>query len=118
MLLVFGGLLVFCSLFLAIVQHSIAAIWSPILFGSVLLGIGLLYGFYGYQFRRVYRKAPLLRDRRTLDVDDQALRFKTANSEGRAPWEAYIKFAENKDTFILFQQGNQIFIHIPKRGTL
>ena len=99
----------------AISQQALSGLWAGLIWGSLLLGIAVLYGFYGYQFRRVYRKAPLLSDRRSPDVDDRALHFKTANSEGRSPWEAHIKFAEDENTFILFQQDNQIFIPIPKR---
>jgi hypothetical protein len=110
-----GALLIASGAVVAIAGHALSGLWPPLLWGSILLGIAVFYGFYGYQFRRVYRKAPLLRERRTLDVDDETLQFKTTNSEGRTTWSAYIKFAENKDVFILFQQGNQIFVPIPKR---
>jgi hypothetical protein len=43
------------------------------------------------------------------------LSFKTETSDSRVPWNSYTKFAEDEKTFILFQQGNQIFIPIPKR---
>jgi YcxB-like protein len=114
-LAVLGAFLIVFGAIAAVSQHALSALWPAFLWGSILLCIAVLYGFYGYQFRRVYRKAPLLRERRTLDVDDSTLQFKTATSEGRTTWDAYIKFAENKDTFILFQQGNQIFVPIPKR---
>jgi hypothetical protein len=111
----FGVLLSMYGVFTAIAKHTLSALWPGLIWGSILLGIGALYGFYGYHFRRMYRKVPLLRARRNLDIDDHNIQFKTATSESRTPWDVYIKFAENKDTFILFQQGNQIFIPIPKR---
>jgi hypothetical protein len=114
-LVLLGALVIGCGIIVAIADSAFSGLWAPLIWGSILLGIAVLYGFYGYQFRRVYRKAPLLRERRTLDVDDHNFQFKTATSESRVPWDAYIKFAENKDTFILFQQGNQIFVPIPKR---
>jgi hypothetical protein len=57
----------------------------------------------------------MLQDRRTLEIDNTSLHFTSASSDGRTSWQAYIKFAESNETFILFQQGNQIFIPIPKR---
>jgi len=114
-LVVLGALVIACGIIAAMAEQALSGLWAPLFWGSILLAIAVLYGFYGYQFRRVYRKAPLLRERRTLDIDDHTIQFKTASSESRTAWDAYIKFAENKDTFILFQQGNQIFVPIPKR---
>jgi hypothetical protein len=114
-LVVLGAFLIVCGAIAAVSRHALSGLWAGLLWGSLLLSIAVFYGFYGYQFRRVYRKAPLLRERRSLDIDDRTLQFKTETSEGRTTWDAYIKFAENKDTFILFQQGNQIFVPIPKR---
>lgn len=114
-LVVLGTLVIACGIIAAMAEHALSGLWAPFIWGSILWGIAVPYGFYGYQFRRVYRKAPLLRECRTLDIDDHNIQFKTATSESRVPWDAYIKFAENKDTFILFQQGNQIFVPIPKR---
>src|SRR5579871_1394260 len=107
-----GVLIIAAGVIAAIGKSSFSGMLPVLLWGSILLLLPLLWG---YQFRRVYRKAPLLRDPRTLDIDDNALHFATANSEGRTTWEAYIKFAENESVFILFQQGNQIFVPIPKR---
>jgi hypothetical protein len=89
----------------------IKVLWPIILWGCFILCIPLLNKF---QIRRIYRKTPLLQDRRTLDLDSSALRFATHNSDSRAPWETYTRFAENEETFILFQQGERIFIPIPK----
>jgi hypothetical protein len=111
-LVVLGAFLIVSGAIAAVSRHALSELWAGLLSGSLLLSIAV---FYGYQFRRVYRKAPLLRERRSLDVDDSTLQFKTETSEGRTTWDAYIKFAENEDTFILFQQGNQIFVPIPKR---
>jgi hypothetical protein len=114
-LVMLGALLIAVGVLAAIAENSLSGLWPTLIWGSILLGIAALYGFYGYQFRRIYRKAPLLRERRTLDIDDHNIQFRTESSEGRSTWDAYIKFAENKDTFILFQQGNQIFVPIPQR---
>ena len=102
----------------------VAAIIPVITIHSVLLG-SILF-FYGLlllsvplirraRFRRQYRTNPLFHDGRTLDVDGGQLRWKTESSEGASNWSVYSKFAENKKTFILFQQGNRIFIPISKR---
>jgi len=108
----FGVLLIAFSAITAIERPSINGLWPAILWGTLLLCVPLLWN---YQFRRAYRKTPLLRDRRTLDLDSSHLSFKTETSDGRAPWSSYTKFAEDEKIFILFQQGNQLFIPIPKR---
>jgi hypothetical protein len=71
--------------------------------------------FRSFQFRRQYRKMPMLRDRRTLSVDDTILLSSTADSESRTTWSAYTRFGEDKKTFVLFVQGNRVFIPFPKR---
>jgi hypothetical protein len=107
-----GVLLIASGVISAIERPNITGLWPVILWGTVLLCVPLLWN---YQFRRAYRKAPLLRDRRTLDLDSSHITFKTETSDARVPWNFYTKFAENEKIFILFQQGNQIFIPIPKR---
>ena len=109
---VFGALLIASAAITAIAKHNFSGTWPIALWGTALFCFPL---FWSYQFRRVYRKTPLLRNRRTLDLDDSHLYFKTENSDSRAPWQTYTKFFEDDNTFILFQQGNQIFIPIPKR---
>ncbi|HTD96892.1 MAG TPA: YcxB family protein [Edaphobacter sp.] len=100
------------GLIAAILKNNVSILWPVMLWGSILLLLPLLSG---YQFRRVYRKVPLLRALRNVDIDENKLYFTTASSDGRTTWEAYIRFAENERAFIFFQQGNQIFIPIPKR---
>jgi hypothetical protein len=107
-----GVFLIAIGVVAAIRRQDSTGLWPVVLWGTVLLCIPLLWN---YQFRRAYRKIPLLRDRRTLDLDSSHLSFKTETSDSRVPWNSYTKFAEDEKTFILFQQGNQIFIPIPKR---
>jgi hypothetical protein len=111
-LLGFGLLLILGSIVSMIASGSGTAGLAPFLWGSFLVSMPLLWA---YQFRKQYRKNSLLHDRRSLDVDNAQLHFKTSTSESTSTWASYIRFAENESTFILFQQGNQIFIPIPKR---
>ena len=108
----FGVLIIAAAVAGAIIRGNPAGLWISLIWGSVLACVPLLSG---YQLRRAYRKTPLLHDRRTLEIDGTTLHFTSASSESRTTWTPYIKFAENNDTFIVFQQGNQIFIPIPKR---
>jgi hypothetical protein len=109
---VLGAVLILFGAVAAIGKRDVSGLWPVMLWGSILLALPMLWAF---QFRRVYRKSPMLQGRRTLEIDDTSLHFTSANSDGRTNWQAYIKFAESNETFILFQQGNQIFIPIPKR---
>ncbi len=109
---VFGVLLILCALIFAVLRDQWMSAFAPIVWGLLLSCIPLLWT---YQFRKVYRKTPMLQIPRTLEIDDSSLHFTSSDSESRSPWHTFIKFAENDRTFILFQQGNQIFIPIPKR---
>jgi len=108
----FGVLLITFSIVPMVRDHSITPGVASLLWGSLLVCMPLLRN---YQFRKQYRKNSLLHDRRSLDVDDTQLRFKTSTSESSSTWSSYTKFAENDRTFIVFQQGNQIFVPLPKR---
>jgi hypothetical protein len=108
---ILGAVFFVAALITAIAKHNLSGMLPIMLWGALLLCIPLLWS---YQFRRVYRKNPLLRDRRTVDLDDSHLRFKTESSDSRVPWQSYTRFFEDDKTFILFQQGNKFFITIPK----
>ena len=101
-----------------------ASIIPVITIQSVALSLILL--FYGLlllsippirrnRIRRQYRANPLYLEGRTLDVDEGHLRWKTESTESASKWSVYSKFAENEKAFILFTQGNRVFIPISKR---
>jgi hypothetical protein len=108
---IIGAVFLAAAAITAIAKHNLSAMWPIMLWGAILVCIPLLWS---YKFRRVYRKTPPLHDRRTLDLDDTHLSFKTQNSNSRTPWQSYTRFFEDDKTFILFQQGNQFFVPIPK----
>jgi YcxB-like protein len=66
-------------------------------------------------YRRRIRKNPNSHLLRSLDIDGESLYFKTADSEGRAAWQAFSKVAEDDRVFVLFQRGDRLYIPIPKR---
>jgi hypothetical protein len=107
-----GVFLVTCCLIEAIIRHHFLTVIAPLIWGLLLSCIPLVWI---YQFRKAYRKTPLLQVPRTLEIDDSSLHFTTSDSESRSPWQFFLSFSENDRTFILFQQGNQIFFPIPKR---
>jgi hypothetical protein len=49
-----------------------------------------------------------------LDLDGMGLRLTTSTGISRSAWQVYSKFAEDKDSFILFELGNHKFLPIPK----
>lgn len=108
-----GAILVATATVTLIAGTTLSSVLSLLLLG--LFWICLPTVFYPFQFRRSYRKTPLLRERRSLDLDQDSLRFSSETSDSRTSWRTYTKFAENARTFILFQQGNQVFIPISKR---
>jgi hypothetical protein len=107
-----GALFLIAAAITAVAKHNLSGMLPIFLWGVILVCIPQLWS---YQFRRAYRKNPRLRDRRTLDLDDSHLRFKTDNSDSHTTWQSYTRFFEDDKTFILFQQGNRFFISIPKR---
>jgi hypothetical protein len=107
----FGVLLITFSVVPMVRDHSVTPGVASLIWGSFLVCMPLLRN---YQFRTQYRKNSLLHDRRSLEVDDTQLHFKTSTSEGSSTWSSCTRFAENDDTFIIFQQGNQIFVPLPK----
>jgi hypothetical protein len=109
---VFGAILIATALILCILTRQFAAVWPAALVGLILMCVPILWT---YQFRKQYRKMPMLHGRRSLDIDATGLHFITEQSDSRTSWELFIHFAENDDSFVLFQQGNRIFIPIPKR---
>jgi hypothetical protein len=129
---------------LATKTHSkLAVYWRyiPAVFGAILLVPGFIFALYygspigallalplgliliispilsDKRFSEQYRKTPMLKDSRSLDIDDSGLRFRTANSDVRTMWEPYRGFAENDQIFIVFPQTSPVvFLPIPKRA--
>jgi hypothetical protein len=111
-LTIFGVLLIGGSVVSAIAARTVAAAWAPFLWGSFVVCLPLLWS---RQFRKQYRNNALLREPRSVEVDDSGWQFKSASSEGKIAWTAFTKFRENERVFVLFQQGNGIFVPIPKQ---
>jgi hypothetical protein len=65
---------------------------------------------FGRDFRRK-RSHHLLH---SLDVDRNGLRLETSDSTTRTAWQNYSKFAEDSNTFVLFQKTGHEFFAIPK----
>jgi hypothetical protein len=109
---VFGAILIASALVLYILSRQIATVWPIALWGLLVLCAPILWT---YQFHKQYRKMPMLHGRRSLDIDETGTHFITPEVDSRISWESFIHFAENDDSFVLFQQGSRIFIPIPKR---
>lgn len=66
-------------------------------------------------FRKQFRSSPKLAETQTLTLDDAGLHFSSASVNSAVAWSVYTKFVEDKSNFLIMQQGNLIFVPIPKR---
>ncbi len=91
--------------------------WSSVasLFILGLFWLCLPTLLYPFQIRRAYKKAPVLKERRTHTLEHEFVSISSGSLESRTGWNFYCGYAENEKTFLVFQQGNQIFIPLPKR---
>jgi hypothetical protein len=109
---VFGTVLILCGAFMTISQGSLSGMWPVFVWGTFLL---LIPAINRYQYRRQYRKMPMFHGKRLLEIDDTSLHFVAPDSDSRTTWQVYTKYAENDHVFVLFQQGERMFIPLPKR---
>jgi hypothetical protein len=83
----------------------------------VLGAIPILAGFVYRRrtaFGREYRRSVQFHLLQVLNLDTTGLRIGTDKPVIQLGWNAYTKFAENAQVFILFQQGNHHFLPIVK----
>lgn len=75
----------------------------------------LLPATFRRALRRQYRNNPMLSEARTLQADFSGLHFRSASSSTDQTWSNYVAYAEDASSFLLIQQGNLLFVPIPKR---
>jgi hypothetical protein len=66
------------------------------------------------QSRVEYKKLRQFHLLQELELDAMGLRLTTTGGISRSAWQVYSKFAEDKNSFILFELGNHKFLPIPK----
>jgi len=83
-------------------------------FGLAILVVQLYFTRLG--FGREYRRSVALRLPARVEIDETGLHCVTSESDIRSSWRLYRKYSENKSTFVLFKQGSQAFVPIPKHS--
>jgi hypothetical protein len=87
---------------------------------DLLLTLGVIPIFIGVltlrrrMMQREYRKLRNLHPLQAVDFDNNGLRNSTTDAVTRTEWKIYSKFAEDKDSFVLFHTGSVTFFPVPK----
>jgi hypothetical protein len=87
---------------------------------DLLMTLGALPIMLAYLYMRrsrldkEYRKLRSLHLLQALDIDTQGFRLVTSEGIVRTKWTTYSKFAEDKESFVLFHRDSVVFFPIPK----
>ena len=87
---------------------------------DLLLTLGVVPIFIGVltlrrrAMQKEYRKLRNLHPLQAVDFDNAGLRNSTTDAIVRTEWKIYSKYAEDKDSFVLFQTGSVLFFPVPK----
>ena len=65
--------------------------------------------------RKVYAKSTNMHGPLSLDLDDAGLRFQGRTFASNVSWDHFTRFYQDKDSFVIFQQGQTVFNLLPKR---
>jgi hypothetical protein len=112
------GPYIFCIVWIA--ASYIPAVLDPSADLDLLLTLGVLpivLGFLALRRKRIKREYAKLKEfhlLQVLDLDAAGLRLFTTAGTSRSAWQVYSKFSEDDKSFILYLQGNQTFLPIPK----
>ncbi len=99
-----------------VVHPNVQSLRDSLIFGSIgpaLLLLQLYLAKLG--FGREYRRAAALRLPATIDIDGTGVHWVTAESDGRSSWRIFLKYSEDRSSFVLFHRGSLAFVPIPKR---
>jgi hypothetical protein len=112
------GPYIFCIVWLA--AALVPALLDPNAELDLLLTLGVLpiiLGFLALRRKRMryeYSKLKSFHLLQALDLDAAGLRLITTAGTSRSAWQVYTKFVEDKTSFILYVQGSETFVPIPK----
>jgi hypothetical protein len=87
---------------------------------DMLLTLGVMPIFIGIlalrrrTMHREYSKLRSLHPLQAVDVDGIGLRNSTTDAVTRTDWKIFSKFAEDKDSFVLFHEASVLFFPVPK----
>ena len=112
----FAALWVLMCLTPFVAHRNIRDLRDGLIFGSIgpaLLALQLYLVKLG--FGREYRRSAALRLPATVDLDDTGLHWVTTESDSRSNWRIFLKYSEDRSSFVLFHRGSLAFVPIPKR---
>jgi hypothetical protein len=87
---------------------------------NLLLTLGVIPIFIGVMalrrrtMTREYRKLRNLHPLQAVDIDGIGLRNSTTDAIVRTDWKVYSKYAEDKNSFVLFHAESVLFFPVPK----
>jgi hypothetical protein len=111
-MLVGGGLCLLVGAVVAVVGPFSSAL-PPLLLAAFWLGYPFVY--IPFKLRRDFRKHPNFARECQVHVDDDGLRSQSDVSTGETKWEAFVKFRETPNLFMLYLGGRMSKV-IPKRA--
>jgi YcxB-like protein len=81
--------------------------------GVIPIFIGVL-GLRRKSMAKEYRKLRSLHPLQAVDIDGIGLRNSTTDAITRTDWKVYSRYAEDKDSFVLFHADSVLFFPVPK----
>jgi hypothetical protein len=81
--------------------------------GVIPIFIGVL-GLRRKSMAKEFRKLRSLHPLQAVDIDGIGLRNSTTDAIVRTDWKIYSRFAEDKDSFVLFHADSVLFFPVPK----
>jgi YcxB-like protein len=93
-----------------------SADWGKVGFGlSIPILLLLMPLLTRAGLRKQYRNSPAMQETRTIQADFSGFHLRSQSNSSDIAWSTFIAFAEDEHSFLLIQQGNLIFVPIPKR---
>ena len=86
----------------------------PFVFGSLFTWYGI-GGPYQFLARKEFAKSPSNRQPRRIEVSEAGVKTDAGVASSNMSWEAYLRFVESKDCFLLYTSPG-CFAIVPKRA--
>jgi hypothetical protein len=108
-----GGILSLVLGVLASLLGLFGAAWPMLALAVFWLSCPIFY--WPWKLRRDFKKHPNFSRQCSLHVDENGLRSESDVSSGETKWEAFVKFRETPNLFMMYF-GGRMFKAIPKRA--
>jgi YcxB-like protein len=94
-------------------QRALSVVLVPFLLGALWTWIGTGQT-YQLSARSQFAKNPMLREPRTIELNEDGVNTDAGIASSQMSWQAYLRYVESKDTFLLYTSP-ACFVIIPKR---